>query len=140
MEWCWVWIAIIILSVVLEFISMDMVSIWFTFGGLCGLILNLCGASVYAQVIVAIVVAFLSIIFLRKFALKFFDKSKDKANVEAFVGRTCIVEEPVSKDKKGTAKFNGVLWTAISEDELVANEEAEIVAVKGNKLILKKIK
>ena len=52
MNWIWVWLGIVVVALVLEFITMELVSIWFAFGGFVSLIMSACGASVASQWIV----------------------------------------------------------------------------------------
>jgi len=57
MEWMiWVWLGVTAVSLILEFITMEMASIWFVAGGIIGMILAACGVSWEIQLIVFILV------------------------------------------------------------------------------------
>ena len=138
MELYFVWTIIIAAALLVEFFTMQMVSIWFAVGGVFGLVLSLIGGiGLEVQIIVSAVVALISIVFLRKFALKFLHKSADKNDAGTLVGKTAEVVEEISPEKAGTVKLNGVLWTAISEENLALGAKVKIIDVLGNKLKVK---
>ena len=63
-------------------------------------------------------------------------------NIDSFHGKTGYVIEDITYLKPGAVKIGDVSWTAIpvSRDEkIVENEIIEVVAVNGNKLIVKKV-
>ena len=138
MELYFVWTIIIAAALLVEFFTMQMVSIWFAVGGVFGLVLSLIGGiGLEVQIIVSAVVALISIVFLRKFALKFLHKSADKNDAGTLVGKTAEVVEEISPEKAGAVKLNGVLWTATSEEPLGIGAKVKIIDVLGNKLKVK---
>ena len=138
MELYFVWTIIIAAALLVEFFTMQMVSIWFAVGGVFGLVLSLIGGiGLEVQIIVSAVVALISIVFLRKFALKFLHKSADKNDAGTLVGKIAEVVEEISPEKAGTVKLNGVLWTATSEENLQVGAKVKIIDVLGNKLKVK---
>lgn len=137
MEPIWIWTIIVAASLIIEFITLEMVSIWLAVGGIFGLILCAFGVPIEIQIIVAVVIAVACILGLRKFALKFLEKSSKSKEAEILTGHTAVVTEKVSPNRPGMVKMNGVVWTAISEQEIEPNTEVEILETKGNKLIVK---
>ena len=138
MELYFVWTIVIAAALLVEFFTMQMVSIWFAVGGAFGLVLSLIGGiGLEVQIIVSGVVALISIVFLRKFALKFLHKSADKKDAGTLVCKTAEVVEEISPEKAGAVKLNGVLWTAISEENLQVGAKVKIIDVLGNKLKVK---
>ncbi|MBO5310241.1 MAG: NfeD family protein [Clostridia bacterium] len=138
MELYFVWTIIIAAALLVEFFTMQMVSIWFAVGGAFGLVLSLIGGiGLEVQIIVSAIVALISIVFLRKFALKFLHKSADKSDAGTLVGKTAEVVEEISPEKAGAVKLNGVLWTATSEETLGIGAKVKIIDVLGNKLKVK---
>ena len=138
MELVWVWAIIFAASLVIEFFTMQMFAIWVAFGALSGLIMSLIGGiGIEVQVLVACCVALLSMLLLRKLAMKYLHKSSDKNSAEPFLGKTCLVVEEVSAEKTGAVKVNGVVWTAISDETLKKNQKVVIIEIIGNKLKVK---
>lgn len=138
MDLIWIWTIIFVLAVVVEFITMEMVSIWIALGALVGLILSAIGGiGLEIQILSACLVAIVSILLLRKFALRYLHKTKDKKSAEVLIGKTCKVLEDITPEKSGTVKFNGVVWTATSDQTLEKGAQVVIEEVNGNKLKVK---
>ena len=137
----WIWLGVIVLSLVVEFVSFDMVSIWFAAGGIVSLILSACGASLTWQLIFFIVVALALLLSLRKIALKYLQKGDNfKSNTDSLVGKKYKLLKAINDDEKGSIKINDVELTAVTEDDstIEKGEMVEIVKIKGNKVIVKK--
>ncbi len=138
----WVWLAIIAISLVIEIITLDLVSVWFAFGALIPFILAAIGGiAIEIQISIFVVVTALLIIFLRKYAQKLLFKNMNaKTNVDSLVGKTYRLLEDTDFEHIGSVKVNDVIWTAISEDGKLLKKGSlvEIVNVDGNKLVVKK--
>lgn len=138
MELVWIWAIILACSLLVEFFTMQMFAIWVAFGALCGLVMSLIGGiALEVQILSACGVALLSMLFLRKLAMKYLHKSADKNSAEPLLNKTCVVVEEISADKAGAVKVNGVVWTAISEETLAEGQKVKIVELIGNKLKVK---
>ncbi len=139
----WVWLAVIAVSAFIEAFTLQMVSIWFVPGGLVALILYFCGVGYDWQIIACIVVSLALLIGLRRFCLKilFKDKNGEGTNVNSFIGQKATLLKEIAGEERGELRINDVVWTAVSEDNsnIPAGAEVQIVAVRGNKLIVKAI-
>ena len=138
----WVWLAVIVGTVIIECITMDLVSIWFTFGAVIPFILA--GTRVVGweiQLIIFIVLSAAMIIGLRKITKKWLFKNSSKEHLNTVVGMKVKMIENADEDNLGTIKINDVVWSAKSEDgtPLSKGEMVEIVKISGNKAIVKKI-
>ncbi len=56
------------------------------------------------------------------------------------LGMTGRVVKPITPDSPGTINIDGELWTAVSEQELPANEEVVVVQRQGLRLIVESFK
>ena len=141
MEMIWVWLAVVAVSLIVEFFTWDLTSIWFAVAGLVSLILSaIDGINWVWQLGVFIVISAVLIIFVRQICKKLLLKSDEKTNVDAFIGkRTKLVTGISDADHLGTVKFNGITWSALAENgkALESGAEVEIVRVDGNKMIVK---
>lgn len=142
MDWVWIWLGVVVVALVLEFVTMELVSVWFAFGGFVSLIMSLTPASVASQWIVFAIVSLACILGLRKLSLKLLQKDQDHkvTNKELTIGTTTKLLEGINKTKKGLIKVNGVEWTAIAENEDAEIEEGSLVKIvgqRGNKYIVK---
>lgn len=138
----YVWLGILAISVILEFLTLDLVSIWVALGSLIAMILALCGVQLIYQIISAGVVSIACILCLRRFCLKFLNKDKSKTNLDMAVGVRTKLLKSIGLDDRGEIKYNGIIWTAMTDDdeEIEQGELVEIVKVNGNKMVVKKVK
>lgn len=143
MEMIWIWLAVVAISLIVEFLTWDLTSIWFAVSGLVALILSAFeGINWIWQLGVFIVLSALLLIFVRQICRKMLFKTDEKTNVEAFAGkRTKLITAIGTNENFGTLKFNGIIWNALSEDnkEIPADSEVEVVKVDGNKMIVKQV-
>lgn len=139
MDIVWIWTIIIVVALVIEFFTMELISVWCAIGGLLGLILAACDVPIEIQIICAVVVAIVCILGLRRFAMKYLFKNSKNKEAEPLVGKKLKLLENCDDEKLGTAKLNGVIWSVFSDKPINAGQEVEIVSVNGNKLKVKEI-
>ena len=147
MEWLiFLWLGIIILTIVLEATSYDLISIWFSAGALVSMILAIIDAATkleidwVVQVLVFVIVSLILILSLRPVTKKYLKRIDVKTNIDTIVGKHGIVVDAIESGERGTVKVDGVIWTAISNDDVLSDEKVEVLAIEGNKLIVKAIK
>ena len=139
--WIYVWLAVTAFALIIEFVTADMVTIWFAGGGLVAMILAACGLEWYVHVPVFIVVSFAAMLVFRKMVIEKLGKGEVKTNAETAVGKDFTLISPISFGQAGSIKINGVVWNAVgeTEDEVIdAGSVVTIKAIKGNKYIVKK--
>ena len=136
----YVWIAVVILSIVFEFVTPGLVAIWFMPAALISMVLAFCGVYVWVQVPVFLIVSILCIIFARPLINR---RQKPMAtNIDAIIGERAIVVEKIENIAgAGQVKVRGQSWSARTVDDDCTYEPGDIVtviAVEGVKLICKK--
>lgn len=140
----WVWLAVIVICVVIEIVTFDLVSVWFAIGAVIPFILaGIGGIRIEIQIAVFVVVSALLIAFVRRLAKKFlFKNMNSKTNLEQYEGKQLRMLEKCDFEHNGSVKINDVVWTAISENNEKIEKDAvvEVVRFEGNKIIVKKIK
>lgn len=138
----WVWLAAFILAIIIEACTQDFVSIWFAVGSLVSLIINTL-VPIWAEVIIFAIVSFAALILTRPLVKKMTERSARYTNVDEFVGKRVKVNKAISKFIAGEVRINGIEYTAIlmenSDEEILEESIVEIVALKGNKVVVKKI-
>lgn len=137
----WVWVAVIVVTLIIEFTTMEITSIWFSVGGLIALILAAFNVSMEVQVIVFIIVSSVLLLSLRRWTKnKLLNSSNEPTNLDLLKKEKVKLLSPITTTDKGTVKFNGVIWSAISEDNEPIEQDTfvQVVKVKGNTLIVKK--
>ena len=90
-----VWLGIAILAAVVEAIVPALVSIWFVPAGLVALVLSLFGAPLWAQILLFVVVSFVSLAFTRPLARKLLAFHRERTNADRVVGATGIVIQDI---------------------------------------------
>lgn len=139
----WVWLAVILVTAIIEFVTMDITSIWFTIGAIVPFILaGTKSVSWVWQLILFILTSAILIIALRPVTKKWLLKGDNtKTNIESLIGRQYRLLTKTDFETTGSIKINDVVWSVVSENdqEIEANEIVEIVKIDGNKLIVKKV-
>ena len=140
----WIWLTVIILALVCEACTTALVSIWFVPSALVSLILAIAGVDVWVQVLVFFVISIACIVIFQSLFKKKLANSKKKAtNTDILIGEKAIVTEKIDNlAAVGCVKINGQLWSARSEnddEEIVEGDVVQIMAVKGVKLVCRKV-
>jgi membrane protein implicated in regulation of membrane protease activity len=130
------WLVVLVIAIVFEVRTSDVVSVWFMPAAAVALLLSFFkgetplaafGLQVAAFVVVAIV-SFL--IFKISFNKKVKKNKKGKTNLTALIGERCLVTEEISNiHVKGTVNLKGVVWSARSTDDNDVIEEGTVVVV-----------
>lgn len=139
----WIWAGVFILTLVIEFITWEVVSIWFTLGSLIAFILSLCGVdSITVQIVVFLTVSVVTTICARPICKKFLDSNKGKTNLDAVIGKTYTLLKDITEDSAGEIKINDVNWRVVSKNgvNIKAGAKVKIIEVDGNKFIVEKEK
>lgn len=139
----WVWLLIILFTIVLEAVTMELVSIWFTIGAIPSFIMAATNNVDWKiQVISFVVVTLLLIFSLRKIAKKWLDKSTYKTNKDSFVGQKYRLLERCDFETLGAIKINDVVWSVKEKqgNTIEVGEIVRVVKIEGNKLIVESIK
>lgn len=135
-----VWLGVFVLSVIVEFATAELVSIWFIFASIISMILSVIpGISFYVEIIVFIVLSALQIIFLRKFLMKVFKVKDFKSNSDSMIGQKVLVTKEIKINEMGEIKYKGVVWSAISLSDVIPEGSYVIIeSIEGNRLFVRK--
>lgn len=135
-----VWLAVMIVLIVLEIITVGLTTIWFAGGALAAMFVSALGGGIVLQIVVFLLVSFVLLIFTRPFALKYINAAHTKTNYEGIIGKVVRVTQDVDNiNGTGCAVVNGQEWTVRSADDekkLMAGSLAKVVNISGVKLIV----
>ncbi|OQA22407.1 MAG: hypothetical protein BWY61_01632 [Firmicutes bacterium ADurb.Bin354] len=138
-----IWLIALIVLVIIEIISQGLTTIWFAGGSLVALISTFCGANLFVQIAIFLVVSIIMLIFTRPIAMLHFNKKVVPTNVETLPGEVCVITEAVDNiGAKGKAELNGMEWTVRSASEGILIPEgarAKVLRVEGVKLIVEQV-
>jgi len=132
----WVWLAVFILSIVLEAATVDFVAIWFSIAALPSFGLALFNISFELQLIFFVLVSILLLVFTRPYMVKYFKTNRVKTNAQTVIGKTAVVTEKISPNEIGKVKLRGNSWSAISNDEIEKGSKVRVLDIEGVKLIV----
>lgn len=140
--WTYFWLAVAVVALVFEIITVGLTSIWMTGGALAALLISALGGPVWLQIVVFFVVTFVLVYFTRPWAMKYLNKRRSATNFETVIGKPVRVIERVDNiAETGRALYNGMEWTARSANSDVVfekDETATVLRVEGVKMILTK--
>ena len=107
----WIWLGVIIVTAIIELVTIDLVSIWFTLGGIGALIAYALGTQTVST------------------------------NYDRVIGQHGLVLKRIDADTRGEVKVLSMEWSASSVDNstLEEGDYCEILAVEGAHLVVKKI-
>lgn len=135
------WFVLIIGAAVVEILTMDLTSVWFSIGALVAFILGIVGVNPIVQLLVFIVVSVALLLSVRPLAKNYFRTNIISTNSDRLVGKTAICTKPIEAGGRGEVKVEGKIWTAVANDASAIDEgdKVEVLAIEGVKLIVVKV-
>ena len=135
----WIWAIVIVVALVVEFTTPEMVSIWFAIGALVALTLAAVGVQTWVQVVVFSTVSLALLLSLRKILAKYLTVKDEKTNADSFVGKTFVLTEPITLSTNGKISIADIEWAVTTEgkEELEKGQKVTIIEIKGNKFVVK---
>lgn len=133
------WLAVIIIAAIVEGTTAQMVSIWFVAGGVGALIAGLCGAALWLQALIFVVVTALTLVVTRPLVKKIMNFKKEDTNAGRYIGKNGVVITQINNTLgQGQVNVLGSVWTARSEDGAIIQigENVRVKSIEGVKLIV----
>ena len=152
MEWFYpvLWLALIILFVVLEASTVQLVSIWLAAGSLAALIPAMLGSIYFfgfrslplvVQVIVFGAVSAVCLVFTRPFVKRVLAVKKVNTNADRTIGEIGLVTETIDSTlESGRVMVDGLSWKARTSDNTVleAGTRVQVKEIHGVTLTVEK--
>ena len=133
------WLIIMVLFLAVEAATVGLVCIWFAAGALIALLAAMCGAQLWLQIVLFLVVSAATLYFTRPLVKKFVNSRVEPTNADMVIGKECRVTETVDNIAgTGAVYVDGKTWTARSASDEVIPEGALVTAksIDGVKLIV----
>ncbi len=134
------WIVLLVVLIIVEAVTAQLVTIWFAAGAAAALVAELCGLQQWLQWVIFIAVSAIALIATRPLVRKVTNKTVQPTNADRCIGQTAIVTEDINNiEGKGQVNVNGITWTARSSDGSVfrKDERVTVEKIEGVKLIVK---
>ncbi len=136
-QYTWiVWMLVAGLFLVIEAMTVGLVSIWFVPGAIVAAILSIWVDSFFIQLAVFLVISGVTLYLGKKFFKKTKSEKLDEAN-ELLVGKTAVAQSKISPIE-GKVLIGDVYWRAVSDDEINEGDRVTVASVEGNILTVKK--
>lgn len=134
------WMLVFIFLILLEFFTVNLVSIWFALGSLAAFIISFWVNNITYQVALFVLVSFISLLLTRRVVDKIRGGKIVPTNLDRVIGQIGLVTEEINKLEPGEVKVDGKRWSAISSHKIKAGSKVEILSIDGVKLNVKEVK
>ena len=127
----WFWVAVTIICVVIESLTLALTTIWFGISAFVLVFLAFTPLPFVAQVFIFVALALVLLIFTRPVVKKKLSQKQIATNYERVIGQIAVVTKKITALDKGAIKINGMEWTAAVKEDIVLE--------KGSKCIIEEI-
>ena len=135
-----IWMVVFLALIVIELMTVNLVSIWFAIGALASFVLSFWVENTTWQIAVFVGVSFISLLFTRGFVKKIRGGKVEATNLDRVIGQIGVVTEEITKLEPGEVKVDGKKWSAISTKKIKEGSKVEILSIDGVKLNVKEVK
>ena len=136
------WIIAMVVFLVIEAVTVGIVSVWFAIGALFAMVTAMLGANLWVQITVFLVVSAIALYFTRPLVKKFVNNKVEPTNADMLIGKECRVVETIDNlSGTGAVYVDGKTWTARTVDEEIipVGQLVKAERIEGVKLIVSKI-
>ncbi|MBQ1729914.1 MAG: NfeD family protein [Oscillospiraceae bacterium] len=135
------WIAAIVVFLIIEAATANLVTVWFAVGSAAALLAERLGAQIWLQALVFIAVSVGVLLTLRPFTRKYVNGSKHPTNADRVLGTVCPVTEDIDNIRgTGSVSVDGKVWSARTRDGANIEKGTLVrpVSIEGVKLIVER--
>ena len=134
------WLVALVVFLVVEGLTVGLVSIWFSAGALAALLLSLWVENIWAQIACFLAVSALCLAAFRPLALKYLNPARrTPTNADRVLGMEGMVTQAIDNLRStGTVQVRGMDWSARSagEETIPAGTRVRVVRLEGVKLFV----
>lgn len=138
----YIWLAVIVLCVVIEALTLDLCAIWFAVGGVAALVAASLSLEVVTQLIIFVLFSAVLLVLMRPFCRRFLKTKKEPTNADRIIGETAYVTEQIDNIREtGAVKVLGAEWSAGSRDDSIipSGAKVKVVEIRGVKAVVEKV-
>ena len=133
-----IWVIAFLGLLLVEFLTVGLVSIWFAVGALAALITSFITESVLIQTIVFVVTSIVTLFVTQPLIKKFKVTKFEPTNSDRVIGKTGEVTKEIKPNEYGEVVVFGTEWLAASDKKQAVGTKVVVEKIEGNKLIVKK--
>ena len=123
----WVWVAVTIICVVIESLTLSLTTIWFGISAFVMVFLAFTPLPFPAQLFIFVVLALILLIFTRPVVKQKLNQKKIATNYERIIGQIAVVIKRITAIDKGAIKINGMEWTAAVKEDITLEEGSKCI-------------
>jgi membrane protein implicated in regulation of membrane protease activity len=123
----WVWVAITIICIVIESLTLSLTTIWFGISSFVLVFLAFTPIPFGAQLFIFVALALVLLIFTRPVVKKKLNQKKIATNYERVIGQIALVTKKITALEKGSIKINGMEWTAAVKEDITLEEGSKCI-------------
>ena len=127
----WVWVAVTIICIVIESLTLSLTTIWFGISSFVLVFLAFTPIPFGAQLFIFVAMSLVLLIFTRPVVKKKINQKQIATNYERIIGQIAVVTKKITALDKGSVKINGMEWTAAVKEDITLE--------KGSKCIIEEI-
>ncbi len=127
----WFWVAITVICVVIETMTLALTTIWFGISAFVMVFLAFLPIPFAIQLFIFVVLSLILLIFTRPLVQKKLSQKKITTNYERVIGQIAVVTKKITAIDKGAIKINGMEWTAAVRENITLE--------KGSKCVIEEI-
>lgn len=130
-----VWTVLLAFFVVVEIATLNLVTIWFAAGALAALLASLFTQNLVYQILIFLLVSLAALVAAKPLlANARHRKPAAPLDLERNLGRTAQVLEPITPQKPGRVRLDGVDWNAVCQHPLAPGDQCRVLAIEGTTL------
>lgn len=133
-----IWLIAFLGLLLVEFLTVGLVSIWFAFGALAALITTFITESLLVQVLVFVVISIIALLVTRPLMKKFKVNGFEPTNTDRVIGKVAEVTKEIKPNVYGEVVIFGTEWMAASEEKIAVGEKVVVEKIEGAKLIVRR--
>lgn len=133
------WLVIVILLAVIEFSTVNLVSVWFIASGIVTIFVSLVTDNFFIQFGVFAILGALLMILTKPLLDKTIKEHKEKLNLDRVMGMEGIVTEEIKPNMVGEVKVDGKRWSAIANEVIKVDTIVKINGIDGVKLVVENV-
>ena len=134
------WLVLFVVLALFELATVNLVSIWFSFGALITTFVSLATDNVMIHLAVFTITSILLLLLTKPLVRKLKKKDIVPTNLDQVIGKVGVVTEKIEKDGIGEVKVLGKKWSAYSDKEIEENSKVKVLSINGVKLYVEEIK
>ena len=125
-----IWLIILIICLVIEFVRIELIGACGAGGAFTGLILNIIGLNPFLQIAAAVAVAVFLFIVVRPAGMKYVMRARHEKQLMELEGRDAIVTVRIdNSNDSGVVRIGNKNWSARSNRPNGSIDEGEVVTV-----------